>query len=130
MKQVRPVTGTDVYNFSEAMNEAYAELSRFEIERTEKVSELEALIYYDYPDELQEREPVCGPEPDYVVSFDDDGPHDQAITIRLMIGREDGRFCCECMNYNWRKGCPYVDGHLALMHKSCPMFNVKIERGC
>lgn len=129
MKQVRPVTGTNLANFAEALNDAYAELSRFAIERTKEVSEFEALIYYDVPDELG----TCGaasPEPDYVVSFEDDGPCDQAITIRLMIGREDGRFCCECDNYKWSGGCPYKSGHVTRMQQACPMFNVVLERRC
>lgn len=128
MKQVRPVTGTDVYNFSDAMNEAYAELSRFKIERVREVADFEAIIYYEIPDELEMSEPVTAPEPDYVISVDDDGPHDQAVTIRLMVGREDGRFCCECDNYEWSKGCPYASGHVPQMTKSCPMFNVRIGR--
>ena len=130
VKQVRPVTGENLQDYTDALNEAYSELSRFQVTETEKVSTFEAIIHYEIPNEVIERGPVCGPDPDYTISFDDGGPCDQAITIRLMLGREDGRFCCECMNYKWGCGCPYADGHVPFKHKACPMFNVRIERGC
>lgn len=129
MKQVRPVSGANLADFAEALNDAYAELSRFDIERTKEVSEFEALIYYDIPEELETGGAAVA-DPDFVIRFDDDGPRDQAVTIRLMMSREDGRFCCECKNYDWGRGCPYASGHVPQMTEACPMFNVIIERGC
>lgn len=129
MKQVRPVSGENLNEFAEAMNEAYCELSRFNIERVKEVSEFSALIYYEIPDELFVADPEVdlGPQPDYDIEFPDAPTGGDTVTIRLKVGRSDGRHCCECDNYNWAKGCPYRDGVVRLMAPACKMFNVIIE---
>ena len=132
MKQVRPVTGANLIEFAEALNEAYCELSRFRIEKTEKFSDLEALIHYDIPDDIvppAEPDP-CGPEPDYRLELaDDEGQNEfQTIRIEMKLGTHSDRYCCECDNYEWGRKCPYRRGHIKLMDKACCMFNIIIER--
>ena len=127
MRQVKPVTGSDLNEFAEAMNEAYCELSRFTIERTDNISDLSALIYYDIPDELFSQEPELGPEPDYDIEFPDCSAGSDTVTIRIKVGKTDDRHCCECDNYRWGKGCPYRKGHIRLMEPACKMFNISIE---
>lgn len=126
MKQVRPVQGRTLAEFAEAMNEAYAELSRFTIERTENISPLEALIYYDIPDELMDPEPD-GSETDYDIELADKGRCTESVTIRLRVRPPEHRHCCECDNYDWGRGCPYRSEHIKLMDDACSMFNVIIE---
>lgn len=130
MKQVRPVSGENLNEFAEAMNEAYCELSRFTIEKTEHVpGTLDAIIYFDIPDKLLAKDPDVdlGPQPDYDIEFPDAITEGETVTIRLKVGRSEGRHCCECDNYNWAKGCPYRDGVVRLMAPACKMFNVIIE---
>lgn len=42
---------------------------------------------------------------------------------------EKPRRCCECINYEWGKGCPYREGHVRIMDVACEMFNITIEDG-
>lgn len=132
MKQVKPVTGANLIEFAEALNEAYCELSRFRIEKTEKFSDLEALIHYDIPDDLapQAEPDPCGPEPDYRLELaDDEGQSEfETIRIEMRLGTHEDRHCCECNNYVWGLSCPYRKGHIRLMDKACCMFNIVIER--
>lgn len=130
MKQVRPVTGANLIEFAEAMNEAYCELSRFQIERTDTISDLSALIYYDIPDELVKEDDPVVPEldPDYTIEFGDEDLISKTITIQLKVGDTPNRHCCECDNYRWGHGCPYSPKHIRLMDPACHMFNVIIER--
>lgn len=127
MKQTRPVQGRNLTEFSEALNEAYAELSRFKVERTEHISSLEALIFYDIPDELMEQDPDYGPKADYDIEFPDASGGSDWVTIRLKVGKNQTRHCCECDNYSWGRGCPYRSEHIKLMDPACKMFNVIIE---
>ena len=113
MKQVRPVEGKTLAGFANALNEAYAELSRFEVYETERIpGRLEALIYYEYPDELPKVETgsVEIPEPDYIIEFADKEDLTDSVTIRVKVGDHAGRKCCDCDNYDWNRGCPYRDG--------------------
>lgn len=127
MKQVRPVQARTLTEFAEALNEAYAELSRFEVERTERLPGLEALIFYDIPDDLPDPETLAGPEPDYVVELPDRGDCSEVVTIRFKIGKHPGRWCAECENYDYGKGCPWREGHVRPMDEACQMFNLIIE---
>ena len=127
MKQVKAVQANTLAEFADAMNEAYCELSRFLIEQTEKISDLSALIYYDIPDELIPQEPDLGPEPDYDIEFPDCNSGNDTVTIRIKVGKTDGRHCCECDNYRWGRGCPYRDGHIRMMDQACKMFNIILE---
>lgn len=126
MKQVLPVQADTLAEFAEALNNAYAELSRFTVEKTERFSGLEALIYYDIPDELTETtEEQGGSNADYNIEL----PHacDDTVTIRIKVADIEDRRCCECDNYDWGKGCPYRDGHIRQMDSACKMFNIIIE---
>ena len=127
MKQVRPVNGSHIDAFADAMNEALSDLSRFTIEKIEHVSALEALIYYDIPDEVIHKQlPVDGPAVDYDIELDEEMA--DSVLIRIKVGRHSDRWCCECGNYRWGRGCPYRDGMVRQMDKACPMFGVVIER--
>lgn len=126
MKQVRPVTGPDVERFAAAMNEVFAELSRFEITEIKHVSDLEALIYYDIPDEVVKAQFHDGMDVDYDIELDEE--RSDSILIRISVGRYDDRWCAECENYTWGRGCPYRDGHVRHTERACPMFGVVIER--
>lgn len=128
MKQVRPVTGANLTEFAEAMNEAYCELSRFTIERTEKVSPFEAIIYYELPDEPEPVQARGFSDADYDIEVDGVEAAN-VVRINLAVGDNSDRYCCECDNYNWRQGCPYMDRHVRVMERACPMFNVTIEVG-
>lgn len=129
MKQLRAITGKNLSEFADAMNEAFCELSRFKVEETRYVSDLSALIIYDVPDEIKEPEElISGPEPDYLIQIDDDQTADQIITIQLKVGTDKTRRCCECDNFIWSRKCPYRDGIVNHMDGACGMFNVIIER--
>lgn len=130
MKQVKPITGTNLMEFAEALNEAYCELSRFKVDETRYVSDLSALILYEVPDDVKEPEEfTCnGPEPDYRLEFEDSDLDNKAITIQLTVGENLNRYCCECDNYDWGRGCPYREGHIRLKDPACSMFNIIIER--
>lgn len=131
MKQVRAVEAKSLAEFAEALNETYAELSRFTVERTELLSDRSVLIFYDIPDELmlpEEPEEPAGPKPDYIIEFDDSELDDQTVTIRLKVNANVNHHCCECDNYDWGRGCPYRDGHIRIMDPACNMFNIVIER--
>lgn len=41
--------------------------------------------------------------------------------------KEEIRYCCECENYDWGRGCPYREGHIKLMDHSCEYFNIHPE---
>ena len=130
MKQVLPVEGKTLAEFADALNEAYAELSRFEVYETERIpGGLEALIYYEYPDELPKVEPgVCEiPEPDYTIEFAGEEDLTDSVTIRVKVGDHAGHKCCDCDNYDWGRGCPYRDGPIRPLDASCKMFNLIIE---
>lgn len=127
MKQVRAVTGTNLIQFAEDLNETYMELSRFTIEKTDRISDLAVLIYYDIPDEVMNRGSDLGPEPDYDIEFPDARDDSDSVTIRLRIGQTGDRHCCECDNYDWGRGCPYRSGHVRQMDPACKMFNIIIE---
>ena len=38
----------------------------------------------------------------------------------------DGRFCCECGNYDWGRGCPHKQGHITLKMNACKHFTIEI----
>lgn len=127
MKQCRAVQAQTLTEFADAMNEAYMELSRFTIEKTEQISPLEAIIYYAIPDELMSREPDFRPDVDYDIEFPDADDGSEWVTLRLKVGRNKSRHCCECDNYSWGRGCPYRSEHIRLMDPACKMFNVVID---
>lgn len=129
MKQVRPVQAKTLMEFAEALNEAYAELSRFEVEKTERLPGLEALIFYEIPDDLPDAEPEYfgGPEPDYTIEFPDGDDCSDMVTIRFKVGKHPGRRCAECDNYDYGRSCPFRDGHVKPMDEACNMFNLVIE---
>lgn len=129
MKQVRPVTGANLNEFAEAMNEAYCELSRFTIEKTEHVpGTLDAIIFYDIPDEPEPVQARGFCDADYDIEVDGVEAAN-VVRINLAVGDNSDRHCCECDNYNWGHGCPYRDRHVQIMDRACPMFNVTIEVG-
>lgn len=37
------------------------------------------------------------------------------------------RYCCECGEYDWGRGCPYRAGHVTLMMDACHHFTVEIR---
>ena len=125
MKQVRPVKGRTVDEYAEALNEAYAELSRFKIESLTEYPNFEAIIHY----EISEPEPVAVPgfsDADYDIECDGIEAT-ETVRISLHVGANKDRRCCECSNLEWGKGCPYRDGHVRQMDPACNMFNVTIE---
>lgn len=130
MKQVLPVEGKTLAGFASALNEAYAELSRFEVYQTERIpGKLEALIYYEYPDDLPEPEPELfgGPEPDFTIELPDGDDCSDTVTIRFKVGKHPGRYCAECDNYDYGRSCPFRDGHVKPADEACTMFNLIIE---
>lgn len=129
MKQVRPVQGQNLTEFADALNAAYAELSRCTIERTDNVAPLQALIYYDDPDGIPEPDEIHSrPDADYIVDLSGGNVKGQTIRIDVTVGEaHDSRYCCECDNYSWGQGCPYSTDRRKLKDPACGMFNVRIE---
>lgn len=39
----------------------------------------------------------------------------------------EGRYCCECTEYDWGKGCPYREGHITLKMDACEHFTIEIK---
>lgn len=66
--------------------------------------------------------------PVHSISFADNPDPDEVshFAIELILPKDPDRFCCECTNYSWGKGCPYREGIVRNMDKSCQMFNVNI----
>lgn len=130
MKQVANPKGSTVAEFVEAYNEVCAELSRATIERVQYVSEREALIFYEDP-EIQE--PTTEYEFhgfDHCVDIaDPEEKGAEVLSIRITVPDPGVRFCCECENYDWGRGCPYRSGHVKLMDPCCRMFNINIYGG-
>ena len=38
----------------------------------------------------------------------------------------DGRYCCECGNYKWGRGCCFKEGHITLKMEACHNFTIEI----
>ena len=123
-RHYRPVEGKTLQEFADAYEEAANELSRATIIEEKEIGPLQLLIYYEDPGE-PDPEPEA-PASDYDVRLTDDG---QYITVSIMVDkRYPERYCCECANYDWGRGCPYRSGHVRQMDRACPMFNVLIGR--
>lgn len=128
MRQVAYIHGETPEQFEMAFNEQCANLSRFEILEMKTVSETGMFVFYETNEEpVQEPQRPNMPESDYVVEFDEDSEDTNTIRIDLKVGKKSNRYCCECDNYDWGKGCPYRDGHIRIMDEACPMFNIVIE---
>lgn len=68
-----------------------------------------------------------------VDATDPEEEEEDATTIRveMTIAAPKGRFCCECDNFNWGKGCPFKDEqHIRRMDSACGLFNVYFGRRC
>lgn len=120
MKRVRAVTGENVTEYAANLERAYQELDGLDLVISQ-VAPMQTVIEYDEPDE---------PGPDdgggeYAIQLTDGG---KIITVSLLVGDYEGRYCCECENLEWGRGCPYRSGRVAQMDQACPMFNVVIER--
>lgn len=37
------------------------------------------------------------------------------------------RYCCECGEYEWGKGCPFREGRVTLMMNACHHFTVEVK---
>ena len=37
------------------------------------------------------------------------------------------RFCAECGNYDWGRGCPFRSGHITLKMNACEHFTIEIR---
>lgn len=127
MLQAVLVEGKTVSEFVDAYNETCAELSRFRVDSMRQISDTEALVYYEIPEEL-ETVAEDGDDCDYEIDLRDleDGEC-ETVKVSLVLPKSKGRRCCECENYRWGKGCPYKDGHVKLMDDNCRMFNVVIN---
>lgn len=121
MKKVRPVEGRTLAEFADAYEEAQSELSRATILYEKEVSPLQILIYYEDPETIED-----APETDYQIQFDSKG---KIVTVSILVDDYEDRYCAECDNLEWGRGCPYRSGHVKPMDRACPMFNVTITRG-
>jgi len=130
MRAIMKVSADTIDEYVDAMNEAYAELSRFEIIKEKNISDTTTIITYETPKELDTveediRERITA---DYDVEFPDAKEKaGQTVRLNLRVGKNEDRRCCECDNYNWGKNCPYRDGHIRRMDRACGMFNIVIE---
>lgn len=39
------------------------------------------------------------------------------------------RYCCECGNYDWGRGCPYREGRITLKMNACHHFTIEVNGG-
>lgn len=39
----------------------------------------------------------------------------------------EDRYCCECGEYDWGRGCPFRAGHITLMMEACHHFTVEVK---
>ena len=39
------------------------------------------------------------------------------------------RYCCECDNYEWGRGCPYREGHVTVTMPACSHFTIEYAGG-
>ena len=37
------------------------------------------------------------------------------------------RYCCECGEYEWGRGCPYREGHVTLKMNACHHFTIELK---
>lgn len=37
------------------------------------------------------------------------------------------RYCCECGEYDWGRGCPFKEGRVTLMMNACHHFTVELK---
>lgn len=130
-----PVTGENVYEYTEAFNELMDDIDErgYELDKVEKLSDLTAIIYYNVPKaKATTEEPKPNPAgmsaPDYCVDFSTASEKaEETIRVNLHVRDHSGRSCCECDNYVWGRCCPYREGHVRLMDPACAMFNIIIQ---
>ena len=58
--------------------------------------------------------------------------HKQAIVYNDEIPEEPsepwrGRYCCECVIYEWGRGCPHREGRVSLKMPACSKFTIEYE---
>lgn len=128
MRQSILVEGKSPQEFVDAYNETLSELSRFTILRENQLSDTSVLIFYECPDELDEKvDSVSGPL-DYTIEMEDPEERETVeILIKIVAPVPKNRRCCECPHYNWGKGCPFSDDRVKHMSDACKMFHVNIE---
>lgn len=133
------VAGNNPEDFARAYTDAYAELEECENFQERFLTDTSMYLFFDDPrpevtDEMIERirqQAEDNFHADYSVKAID--PEEriertQTIRIELTIGVPVGRYCCECENFSYRKGCPYQDGIVRQMDKACALFNVNLGR--
>lgn len=139
MKQMLLIEGRNPSEFAEKYNSALCRLSGHRIESEKFLSDTSMYIFYDddvSPDdqieEIRKRAEAAFKEcePDFVVdATDEENADTETIEIRLVVNVHRDRYCCECDNYSWGRGCPYRDGRVELKDSTCPMFNIILKRG-
>lgn len=137
MKRITLIEGRDPVEFAQAYNEVVERLAGYELGPEKFISDTSMYLFYESdedPDEdienLRQRAEAAFKErePDFVVDATEaDGP---TITLRidLTVNVQKDRYCCECENYKWGRGCPYRDGMVRNLDRSCPMFNIVLSR--
>lgn len=100
MRQCECVKADTPSEFAHEYNVLSRKISRIgKVIREKDISDTEVLVFYEIPDEEEPKKKTP----------------------------EAKRYCCECDNYNWGKGCPYSEGHVRLMDNACGHFTVILE---
>ena len=136
------VKGETPDEFVKAYEKAYADNECCENFREKFVTDTSMYLFFDDPrpevtDELIEdirQQAEDSFSADYEIDVEDHDEIEETRTIRieLTIGVPKKRYCCECENYAWGKGCPFC-GHVKGMAPACELFNVyfgRVGRGC
>lgn len=139
MRQILLVKGDTPEEFVEFYNNATeeAELSGFKIESEKFISDTKCFLFVDTDESSADIENIRkraesnfkASEPDYIVDATDGDGETDTIDIRLTVTVPKGRFCAECENLNWGRGCPFADGHVDHKNHACSMFNIILNRG-
>ena len=140
MKKGLIISGETPVKFMEKYNETIELLDGAEIISEKFLTYTYIYQFYDSDDVMDPDEQIeqirqraeaafREKEPDFIVdAIDDEADDVQTISIELKINIPRNRFCCECRNYNWSKGCHYRDGMVRQMDKACPLFDVILGR--
>ena len=93
MKQVVLVKAETPEEFVDVFNETCASLSRDSIDFIHLLRDCLAYIFYDTNDEAEQ-----------------------------IVNDLDGRHCCECANYEWKRTCSLRPGIIEKMDPACSFF--------
>lgn len=136
MRETMLVKGNSPEEFALAYNEAQRTVPG-EVVGERFISDTMMYLFYEADDGMddlieairQEREDSFSPDLEIdATDPEEDEESSTTIRIEMTIAAPKKRFCCECDNYSWRRGCPFKDEHVDRMDPACGLFNICFGR--